>query len=61
MQCNEKLRRKARGEGVSLWAIAHHLGVSEPTMTRWMRQPLPPEKEQRILDAIKELSEEVEA
>ena len=59
MKQNEHIRKLARIEGIAQWQICLKIGVSVPTLTRWMRQPLPPEKEKRILDAIKELSEEV--
>jgi len=59
MKYNEHIRRLARIEGITQWRICLKIGVSEPTLARWLRQPLPPEKEQRILAAIKELSTEV--
>lgn len=59
MRENENIRRAARIAGVPLWAIAVKLGVSEPTLTRWLRVPLPADKEQRIMDAIAELAQEV--
>lgn len=55
---NEKIRRMAKGSGVALWMIAEHLGVSEPTITRWLRVPLPADKEARIRAAIKEIAGE---
>lgn len=45
---NNDIRMKARGLGVPLWAICKELGVSEPTLTRWMRTELPQEKRERI-------------
>ena len=59
MKENAHVRKAARAEGIPYWKICLKIGVSEPTLIRWLRFPLPPEKEQRILDAIKELSEEV--
>ena len=35
------------------------IGVSEPTIIRWLRVPLPEEKEVRILSAIASLAREV--
>lgn len=55
---NEGVRRAARVAGIPLWRIASAVGVSEPTMTRWLRSPLPESKEQRIMAAIAELSKE---
>lgn len=55
---NETIRRMAKGSGVPLWRIAVQLGVSEPTITRWLRVPLPADKEARIRAAIKEIAGE---
>ncbi len=56
---NEQVRRAARSAGVPLWRIAADIGVSEPTLTRWMRFPLPADKEQRVMAAISRLAQEV--
>lgn len=56
---NENVRKAARVAGIPLWAIASRIKVSEPTLTRWMRVPLPADKEQRIMAAIQELAQEV--
>ena len=56
---NMDVRLKARGAGVPLWQIADRLGVSEPTLTRWMRQKLPKEKKSQILSTIREIEKEV--
>lgn len=55
---NEKVRRAARIAGVPLWAIASKIGVSEPTLTRWLRVRLSEEKEASIMAAIAELERE---
>ena len=55
MKDNQKIRRAARVADVPLWKIAAQIGVSEPTIYRWMRLPLPEDKEQMILKAIREL------
>lgn len=55
---NEDIRKAARVAGVPLWAVAAKIKVSEPTLTRWMRVPLPADKEQRIMQAIQELARE---
>jgi transposase-like protein len=57
-QENKLIRKKARAADVPLWKIAQALGISEPTLTRWLRFPLPADKEQRILTAISELTQE---
>ncbi|MBQ9851752.1 MAG: helix-turn-helix domain-containing protein [Ruminiclostridium sp.] len=59
MKENETVRRAARIAGVPLWRLAEKLGVSEPTVYRWLRHPLPKDKEIRILDAISSLEKEL--
>jgi len=56
---NEQVRRAARVADVPFWKIAATIGVSEPTLTRWMRFPLDEDKETRIMTAISKLSQEV--
>lgn len=53
------LRQRAKKSGIPLWKIASSIGVSEPTLTRWLRFPLSTEKERRVADAISELEKEV--
>lgn len=56
---NENVRKAARAAGVPLWAIANRIKVSEPTLIRWLRVPLPADKEAHIMQAIAELESEV--
>lgn len=58
LKANEDVRRAARAAGVPLWRIAEALQVSEPTLTRWMRTPLPDDKRDRIMKAIPALERE---
>lgn len=58
-KANEDVRRAARAAGVPLWRIAAELQISEPTLTRWMRVPLPDDKRNRIMQAIPVLEREV--
>lgn len=51
---NEDVRRELRIADMPLWALADALGVSEPTITRWMRHELSAERRQQIMDAIHE-------
>lgn len=55
---NENVRRAARAAGVPFWAVAAKLQVSEATLTRWMRFPLPADREQSIMEAIDQLAKE---
>lgn len=48
------IRKEARSKGVPLWQIAKHLGISEPTMTRKLRNPSAMEKK-KMLDAIEHI------
>lgn len=49
----------ARVAGIPLWRVAAAIGISEPTLTRWLRFPLPAEKENRVIEAISRLEREV--
>ena len=56
---NQKIRLIARGTGIPLWKIAKELKISEPTMTRKLRQELVGEERKKFLEAIEKLSKEV--
>lgn len=56
---NQGIRLVARGAGVPLWRVAQKMGISEPTLSRWLRVPLSPERESRIMDALLALEKEV--
>lgn len=55
---NLSLRQRAKSAGIPLWKIASYIGVSEPTITRWLRVPLSCSKERLILEAISKLEKE---
>ena len=55
---NRKIRVAARVAGVPFWKIARKIGISEPTLTRWLRVPLDVDREAQILAAIDELAKE---
>lgn len=57
---NNKIRVAARVAGIPFWKIAQKIGISEPTLTRWLRVPLSSERESIILTAIRELEESVQ-
>lgn len=57
MKCNETVRRAARVKGIPLYAIATEMGISEPTIHRWLRTPLSTEKEREMLSAIERIAE----
>ena len=54
---NTEIREEARRWRVPLWEIAQQLGVSESTMTRWMRTELSTERVSQIRAAIKAVVE----
>lgn len=58
MKENQAVRVAAKSAGIPLWKVAAATGVSEPTLTRWLRFPLSEEKERRIMEAIANLSKE---
>ena len=55
---NNKIRVAARVAGVPFWKIAQKIGISEPTLTRWLRMPLSAEREAIIIAAIENLAKE---
>lgn len=55
---NISIRVAAKMAGVSLWRVARALGVSEPTLYRWLREPLQKDREEKIMGTIRELSKE---
>lgn len=55
---NKEVRRAARIADVPIWKIAYALGISEPTIFRWLRTELPEEKKRAMLEAIDKLSKE---
>lgn len=58
MKNNQSVRDAARIANVPLYAVAHEIGVSEPTLFRWLRFQLPADKERVLMDAIKKLEKE---
>ena len=58
MKENQAVRMAAKSAGIPLWKVAAAIGISEPTIIRWLREPLTVEKEARILSAIASLSKE---
>lgn len=54
-KANKELRDTFKAAGLFHWQIADVIGVNEITLGRWLRKPLPPDKEQQILQAIEAL------
>lgn len=58
MKANQMIRDTAKKKGVKHWQIAEYLGISEPTIMRWLRTPLSAEKEKAVMEAIEEIAKE---
>ena len=56
---NANVRNAAKNASIALWKVAAKIGVSEATLTRWLRIPLSKDREAMILLAIKELKKEM--
>lgn len=53
---NQNLRTILKLKGIPMWKLAKQIGISEPTITRWFRTELAPEKYEKVITAIQELS-----
>ncbi len=49
---NEAIRKAVKDEGMHLWQLSDVLGVSEATITRWMRHEMPSAKQADIIKKI---------
>lgn len=58
MKANPTVREAAKRNGVKHWQIAQRLGISEPTIMRWLRVPLSAEREKMIMEAIEAIAKE---
>lgn len=54
---NMEVRNAMKSHGVLQWQIADYLGISEATMCRKMRTELKSDFREKVLNAIKILSE----
>ena len=57
---NNDIRLLAKSNNVPLWKVAKKLNISDPTMTRLMREELPEAEKQKIISIIKEIAKENE-
>lgn len=55
---NQDIRRMAAGNGVRLWQIAEALGIADCSLSRKMRRELSQSEKARIVQIIRELSQE---
>ena len=59
MKANQTVREMAKKAGIKHWQIAERLEISEPTIVRWLRVPLSPEREKMVIEAIQAIAKEV--
>lgn len=57
---NAMIREFARKNKIALWQIALEIGISEATITRWLRVPLSEEREKLIFEAARAIAAERE-
>ena len=55
---SEEIKNEIRRRGLKQWEVAAAVGVGEYTLLRWLRRELPPDKRERVLQAIEQLSKE---
>jgi hypothetical protein len=55
-KANQDIRDYAAKKGVYFWEIAMKLGISEPTITRWMRVELSADKRREIEQVISDIA-----
>jgi len=53
---NQEIRQKMRKVDIRQWEVADGLGVSEFTLTRWLRKELPDERKAAVLSTIHQLA-----
>lgn len=55
---NQDMRYLLKLNKITFWKLAEVIGISEPTITRWMRVPLTKERFDRIINAIDQIKKE---
>lgn len=58
-KANQKIRKAVKDSGVYYWQIAERLGITCWTLSVWMRHEMPEAKQERILQLIREESEQL--
>ena len=58
---NTAIRERIQRAGVYQWQVAEQLSVAEVTFIRWLRTPLPADKEARVIAAIEAARKQKEA
>ena len=57
MQANQDIRKAIKDSKHYAYEVAEIIGVSEFTLTRWLRRELSADKKAAIIAAVKELTE----
>lgn len=55
MERNEKIRNELKSRRLYLYELAEAADISEPTIVRWMREPLTDDRYARLLAALESL------
>ncbi|MFR4413363.1 MAG: hypothetical protein ACLT4K_05250 [Catenibacterium sp.] len=53
-KANQEVREALQNKGMKQWELADMLGISEFTLTRWLRKELTDDKKELLLKAINE-------
>lgn len=53
-KANQEVREALQNKGMKQWELADMLGISEFTLTRWLRKELTEDKKELLLRAINE-------
>lgn len=53
---NMTIRNAVKSKGLCLWQLADYLGITDATLSRKLRKELPPNEQQRYLDAVQQLA-----
>ncbi len=58
MRANAEIRESAKQAGVCLWQVAAACGINDGNFSRKLRQELPQEEKEKILEIIDRLAQE---
>lgn len=56
MRANAEIRESAKRAGVCLWQVAAARGINDSNFSRKLRQELPQEEKEKILEVIERLA-----
>lgn len=55
---NAEVRQSIAENRLLKWEVAEKIGITDSQFSRWLRRELPPDKRERVLQAIEQLSKE---